>query len=162
MHTTPKYLASLLAPLGIAVTLVLGSLGLPVPAHAETWQDCRDEWNSAPAASYCTGVVFARVNTAAEAESLGADVGDCLVGSGTCSITATVHSSNGSVSETWTPTTGDIYTEESNVSSIDICFSSSGSTWTATVKVGCASDESTSATATTSGLRVASEAASSD
>ena len=80
--------------------------------------------------------MFARVNTETEAEALSANVGDCLVDSGTCSITATVHTSDESVSETWTPTTGDIYTAESNVSSIDICFSSSGSTWTMTVKVG--------------------------
>ncbi len=164
MHTTPKYLASLFAPLGIAVALVLGSLVPLVPAHAETWQDCRDEWNSAPAQAYCTDVVFARVNTAEEAESLGTEVGHCLVGSGTCSITATVYTSDDSESTTWTPTTGDIYTAESDVSSIDICFSTSdsGATWTATVKVGCASDDVTSATATTDGLGETTEATSSD
>ena len=157
MQTTSKYPASLFAVLGIAVTLVLGALGSPVPAHAETWQDCRDEWNSAPAQAYCTGVVFARVNTAAEAEALGTQVGHCLVGSGTCSITATVTTSSGSESTTWTPTTGDIYAAESDVSSIDICFSGSGSDYTATVKTSCDSDEVTSATATSSGLGGTSE-----
>ena len=152
MRTTSKYPASPFAVLGIAVTLMLGSLAPLVPAHAETWQDCRDEWNSAPAQAYCTGVVFARVNTAAEAETLGTEVGHCLVGSGTCSITATVHASDESVSTTWTPTTGDIYAAESDVSSIDICFSGSGSSYTATVKVSCSSEEVTSATATGSGL----------
>lgn len=108
--------------------------------------------------------MFARVNTETEAEALSANVGDCLVDSGTCSITATVHTSDESVSETWTPTTGDIYTEESNVSTIDICFSSSdsGATWTAAVKVGCDTDETTSATATTDGLGETTEATSSD
>ena len=152
MRITSKHLASLFAPLGIIVTLLLGSLAPFVSAHAETWQDCRDEWNSAPAQAYCTGVVFGRVNTSAEAEALGTQVGHCLVGSGTCSITATVRTSDSSVSTTWTPTTGDIYAAESDVSSIDICFSGSGSSYTATVKVGCASSEVTSSTATTSGL----------
>ena len=133
---------------GVALALVLG--GLSLPAHAQTydWRDCSNQWESAPANVYCSGVTFARVNTQEEATALNATIGHCAL-TGSCSITAATIGSNDM--ESWSPS---IYlvVDPSDVSSIDICFSVSDSSYTATVRAGCDTGETRSSTATSVGL----------
>ena len=151
MRTKVKFRSPMYGLLCIAATLMFGGISPSVYAQSKATQDCIAEWAGAPAQSYCSGVVFAAIETQSDADALGTMLGHCLVGSGTCSITANVGSDT-AVSTTWTPTTGDIYVAPANVDTIDICFSRSGSSYTATVKVGCDVDETTSADATTNGL----------
>ena len=111
-------------------------------------QECIDAWDDAPASSYCTDTAIARATS-------GSGWGNCVIDVSTCSITA----DSGATSTTYTPSWPTAYGSTgdglppSDVDDIDICFASSSSGgYTATVKTGCASTETDSATATSDGL----------
>ena len=113
-------------------------------------QACTDAWNDAPAASYCTQTSISRAVS-------GSGWGNCIIEVSSCSITVDVDDA----STTFTPSWPSDYTSTgdgvgvNSAAVIDICFASSSSAssgFTATVKTGCASTETGSASATSSGL----------
>lgn len=151
----------------LTAALLLAAALHALPAHGTNdadlagWiQICADEWDDAPASGSCSGATVSRITTEGDQN------GYCTV-SGTCSITVNVDSE----STTFTPSV-DLTVSPDHTDTIDICFKQRespdaaiadtflgggddvilGPAWSATVKAGCATDETTSATASASGL----------
>ena len=153
LQGTSRFIALKHAVLTVAVVLLVAT-GATAQTFGNTApnarvQECFDAWSDAPASSYCTGV---QVNRIGASPSGGED--NCYAVQGSCSITANV----GETSTTWTPslTEEDTSTSVTSFSTIDFCFKVKSDDedieYHVTVKAGCATDETTSADATSDGL----------
>ena len=142
MHRT---IPALVAALALALT----SLGAWADGSNNYQQACTDAWDDAPASSYSTATSVVRVSGGPAYTK-----GRCLITVTSCSITVTV----GTQSETFAPSWPDAFSPSrngitvANTEEIDICFTRTDSAWEATVKIGCASEETDSETATADGL----------
>ena len=117
---------------------------------SQTKSDCEIAWEDAPAEKYCTTTLVSYLST-------GSGPDTCLIHVSTCSITVEV----GGQSTDFTPnfpsewSNMNIGISEDVTSNIDICFAASttsASGWSASVKAGCPSDSTDSATAKKDGL----------
>ena len=117
-------------------------------------QECVTEWNNAPAGAYCAHVGIGRVQTQEEADRNGTTLGHCVLDGGrqACPITAVVQSGETTFGNPMEATMGEFVVPLDDVDTIDICFAPGNGWYTATVKVGCDTDEITSAAATSTGL----------
>ena len=131
----------------IATALAL-LFAVAAPAWADFGQICRDNWEDAPASSYCSGESVERVTASNDG-----DMGDCIIRRGTCSMAVTVgvESVSFSISDPYIQKTPDA------TSSIDLCFSASDSSsatsgYIMKLKSPCDAEDTTSSTATSNGL----------
>ena len=112
------------------------------------WQKvCIDKWRDAAAYGHCSSATVARL-----AQGSSSDSGHCVV-NGSCSITVAVDN----VDTTFTPGMSNLSQSPNDTESLDICFAAASATaaaagYSATVKSGCATGETTSSDATTNGL----------
>lgn len=135
-------------PLGV----IIGGLVYAMFAIAATVTDtdCTDAWADAPAKSYC----------AAEGAMATSDAEKCIVGASSCSITVDITESGETESVTFNPTFPRAWTLDTggislpDTDDIDICFATASNEITAAVKIGCDTNEVTSATATTSAFNL--------
>ena len=145
VRTSPRIMRGWPALLSIAA--LLGAALLPAPAASTDadragWiQQCTDDWNDAPASTYCAGATVSRI------EAEGAQQGHCTVDA-SCSITVAVDGTD----TTYTPSVN-MTLARASTNSIDLCFSVTADCGASVnARAGCDTDETGSATATANGL----------
>ena len=149
VHTSPRVMRGWPALLSIAA--LLGVALLPAPAASNDadlagWiQQCTDDWNDAPASTYCSGATVSRITAEGDQQ------GHCTVGA-SCSITVAVDDTN----TTYTPSIN-LTLARASTNSIDLCFSVTADCGVSVnARAGCNTDETSSATATADGLETSS------
>ncbi len=138
----------------VAVALMVGAASHRAEASQATYvKPCLTNAGNSPASSYCSGLTYIRIENSDQATTYSSTIGHCIA-SGTCSITANV----GTTSTTWSVSAGSSTTyfdgTPADMATMDICFAlnSDSTAYTATLKLGCATGETTASTATSDGL----------
>ena len=139
---------------GVAVAAALGVTPLSADTNSYDKQECVTEWNNAPASDYCDNIGIGRVQTQEEADRNNTTLGHCVLdGAGHgCPITAIVQLGETTFGNPMEASMGEFVIPLDDVDTIDICFGPGDGWYRATIKAGCATDEITSATATSTGL----------
>ena len=136
-------LTGALAVLGLlAGGLVFAGTASATTEISEYEQVCYDAWDDAPASDYCTNGSILRHGDVEGASNRG----KCFITGIACSVSATNQAKE---TVTW-EASGDIMKSPSDTGTLDVCFAaqrnSEGDTtgYTAALKTGCATDETTS------------------
>ena len=130
---------------GILATAALIAAHAPGFSPALAASTCTASWNASEAADWCTATVETIIASSNDPSS----IGTCVIRA-SCTITVAVDNED----TQFTPSLASTLSRD-DTESLDICFaadSSQTSGFTATVKTGCGSGETTSSTANTGGL----------